>query len=154
VLPVSYQGSVLRARSGRAKRPATLALPGVSLNGEGGREQSDGSQGGPPGLPTVGLTIRTFGPAGCCAFVVWSREEVVQMDVAYALAGWVREWAGEQCPGEPRVSDMAVSVALNTYFGGASVAEACEQARSFVVSRTLHPAHRGIRPVAALSVAS
>lgn len=101
-----------------------------------------------------GLTIRTFDPVRSHAFVIRSYEEVVQMEAAYALAGWVREWTREQCPGEPRVPDMAVSVALSSFFGGASVAEACEQARSFVVSRTVHPAHRGNRQVAALSFAS
>ncbi len=109
---------------------------------------------GPSGFPADGLEVRTFGPAGCRAFVVRSSQEVVQVDVAYALAGWVREWTREQCPGEPRVSDMAVSIALSSYFGGASIAEACEQARSFVVSRTVHPAQKGHRPVASLSVAS
>jgi len=135
----------------------------AGLLGRAGEKWSFGpDQAGLPGYGSSGtlrflpdgLALGTFGPVGCCAFVVRSYQEVVQVDVAYILVGCVREWTREQCPGEPRVSDMAVSIALSSYFGGASVAEACEQARSFVLSRAAHPARNGNRPVAVLSIAS
>jgi hypothetical protein len=61
-------------------------------------------------------------------------QEVVDMDVVYALAGSVWDWTQQHCPDDPRAAHMAVSVALSSYADGASVAEACELARTFVVS--------------------
>jgi hypothetical protein len=65
------------------------------------------------------------------------------MDVAYALAGSVWDWTQRHCPDDPRVAQMAVSVALGSYAAGASVAEACERARAFVASWAHHPGHIG-----------
>jgi formylglycine-generating enzyme required for sulfatase activity len=62
------------------------------------------------------------------------------VDVELALAGSVWQWTRQHCPDDPRVAEKAVTVALSSYVGGASVAEACEQARSFVVSWVRHPA--------------
>lgn len=69
------------------------------------------------------------------------------MEVEFALAGSVWDWARQQCPNEPRVAKRAVGVAMSSYAGGASFAEACEEARAFVSSWNSHPAHRasGIR---------
>lgn len=64
------------------------------------------------------------------------------MDVELTLAGSVWNWARQCCPNEPRVAKRAVGVAMTSYAGGASVAEAYEEARAFVVSWTRHPAHR------------
>lgn len=63
------------------------------------------------------------------------------MDCEIAIARFAREWGLQQCPDEPRVAEIAVVVALNCFAGGASVAEACEQARAFVSSWVHHPAH-------------
>ena len=62
------------------------------------------------------------------------------MDVELALAGSVRDWTREHCPEDPHVVGRAVAMALTSYAGGASVAEACEQARAFVASWVHHPA--------------
>ena len=75
------------------------------------------------------------------------------MDVEFALAGSVWDRAREQCPNEPRVAKRAVAVAMNSYAGGASFAEACEEARAFVSSWNSHPA-RAIDGRARLPVAS
>ncbi len=61
------------------------------------------------------------------------------MDVEVALAETVRDWARANCPGEPSVAAGAVAMALNSYAGGASTAEACVEARAFVVSWTAPP---------------
>jgi hypothetical protein len=68
---------------------------------------------------------------------------VVDVEVEVALAEAVRDWTRECCPGEPSVSERAVAVALDSFVGGASVAEACEQARSYVRAWVYHPAHSG-----------
>lgn len=65
------------------------------------------------------------------------------MDVEVALADTVRDWARANCPGEPSVTSGAVATALNSLAGGASIAEAYEQARTFVASWQHHPAHGG-----------
>ncbi|GEM_PF-1379664 len=65
------------------------------------------------------------------------------MDNEIALAGVVRDWAQRQCPHDPSVAEGAVTVALSSFAGGASVSEACERAHAFVASRVCHPA--GIR---------
>jgi len=76
---------------------------------------------------------------------VSSHLEVVEVDVELALAGAVWDWTNGTCPDEPRVADDAVVLALKSYAGGASVAEAAEQARAFVSSWVHHPAHRSAR---------
>ncbi len=59
-----------------------------------------------------------------------------------ALAGSVQEWTRRHCPEDPRAAAGAVAVALNSYVGGASMAEACEQAHVFVGSWVRHPSHK------------
>ncbi len=76
------------------------------------------------------------------------------MDVALVLVGSVRDWTKEQCPDDPRVADRAAVVALQSYVGGASLAEACEQVRAFVHSWVDHPAHLDGRHTGRLPVAS
>lgn len=76
------------------------------------------------------------------------------MDVALALVGSVRDWAREQCPDDPWIVDRAAVLALGSYAGGASVAEACEQVRAFVHSWVHHPAHFDARHTGQLPVAS
>jgi hypothetical protein len=67
------------------------------------------------------------------------------VDVELALAGAVWDWTRGHCPDELLVADKAVMLALSSYAGGASVAEASEQARAFVSSWIHHPAHLGVR---------
>lgn len=76
------------------------------------------------------------------------------MDVELALAGSVWDWTRQQCPGDRRVADRAVTLALHSYAGGASVAEACEQVRAFVSSWVHHPSHLGLGQSRQLRVAS
>ena len=76
------------------------------------------------------------------------------MDVELALVGSVRDWTRQQCPDDPRVVDRAATLALRSYVGGASVAEACEQVRAFVTCWAHHPAHQDVRQAARLPVAS
>ncbi len=87
----------------------------------------------------------TFGPTDRCQIAVSSHWEVVDVDVEFALALAVRDWTRGHCPDERRVADKAVMLALSSYAGGASVAEASEQARAFVSSWIHHPAHQSAR---------
>ena len=65
------------------------------------------------------------------------------MDCEIELAGVVRDWAQRRCPDDPSVTEGAVTVALRSFDGGASVSEAYEMAHAFVACRVSHPA--GIR---------
>ena len=76
------------------------------------------------------------------------------MDVELALVESVRDWTREQCPNDSRVVDRAAALALSSYAGGASVAEACEQVRALVASWAHHPAHLGAQQTTRLAVAS
>ena len=76
------------------------------------------------------------------------------MDVELALAGSVWEWSRQRCPDDPHVAEKAVAVALSCYVGGASVAEACEQARAFVASWAHHPARMERAHAGSLRLAS
>ena len=57
------------------------------------------------------------------------------------LAGVVRGWAEELRPGEPAAAEGTVTVAMRCYAGGASVSEACREARGFLRGWTRHPSH-------------
>jgi hypothetical protein len=57
------------------------------------------------------------------------------------LAGIVRKWAEDVWADEPAAADGAVNVAMRCYAGGASVSEACREARSFLKCWVDHPAH-------------
>ena len=56
------------------------------------------------------------------------------------IADTVRKWVGSVAPGVPRLADQAAVVAVRAYEAGASVAEACEEARRYTESRLQHPA--------------
>lgn len=68
------------------------------------------------------------------------RDELVIEDV-------VRHWAAEMVPGEAGVVERAANIALVSYAAGASVAEACGEARMFVDCLARHPSNPGGRPV-------
>jgi hypothetical protein len=55
------------------------------------------------------------------------------------LAGQVKSWVERVAPGETDLCDAAVARALASYDGGASVSEACEEARRLVACRMRHP---------------
>ncbi len=61
------------------------------------------------------------------------------------LANAVRDWAEKAAPGDERTVQAAVETALYLFASGASVSEACEEARVMVESRLRHPSHA--RPV-------
>lgn len=70
------------------------------------------------------------------------------------LAGLVRDWASGVVPGEPAAANAAAAVALRCYAGGASVSEACREARRFVECWARHPAHQPVDREQRLRIAS
>ena len=63
------------------------------------------------------------------------------METELIIADTVRRWAREVLPDQPVAADAAAALAIRCYAGGASVAEACEEARRFVGSWSRHPSH-------------
>jgi hypothetical protein len=59
------------------------------------------------------------------------------------LAQVVRDWVGRVMPGEKGAVDAAVAAALRSFAGGASFAEACEEAHRLAGCWSRHPS----RPV-------
>ena len=57
------------------------------------------------------------------------------------LVELVRALVDQEFPGEPATSERAVAVAMAAYAQGASVTEACRQARGFLGSWARHPSH-------------
>jgi hypothetical protein len=55
------------------------------------------------------------------------------------LTEQVRCWVERVAPGESLLADAAVAKALTSYAAGASVSEACREARRLVESRLRHP---------------
>lgn len=70
------------------------------------------------------------------------------------LAGVVREWAEGAWPGDSDAADGAVSVAIGCYAGGASVSEACREARGFLRGWARHPSHARLNGEEPLPIAS
>ncbi|HEX4819527.1 MAG TPA: hypothetical protein VFV00_04925 [Acidimicrobiales bacterium] len=64
------------------------------------------------------------------------------METEFIIADTVRRWAHEVLPEEPAAGEAAAALAIRCYMGGASVAEACQEARHFVESWSRHPSHR------------
>ena len=61
----------------------------------------------------------------------------------------VRTWAARTLPGEPVVVERATNLALISYAAGASMHEACAEARTFVDCWARHPSlprTRGLGP--------
>ena len=79
----------------------------------------------------------------------WPEEVVgVGVDTAIRLALAVRDWADRTAPGATALGDRAVLVALSTYAGGSTAADADAAARQFLRSSLAHPSHAGDpRPV-------
>jgi hypothetical protein len=67
------------------------------------------------------------------------------------LIATVQTWAAELFRDDPHVGQRAAALALSAYIGGASLSEACHEARVFLAGRARHPAGRGGRPTRSLS---
>ena len=70
--------------------------------------------------------------------------EVVDVKNERVLSEIVRTWAQRQACCDAGAAERAASVAVRTYEGGASVTEACQAARAFVRSCSLHPSHLAV----------
>jgi len=70
------------------------------------------------------------------------------------LGETVRQWAAENFQDDPEVAELAASIAELAYGKGASVAEACMEARSFLGSWMRHPSHWGFDQVLLVGLAS
>jgi len=75
------------------------------------------------------------------------------MSPELVLAAVIRDWAA-LVPGEPRIGEVAVQVALATYAAGGSVSESWGLVRSFVDSWARHPARRQATARVPVDVAS
>lgn len=72
--------------------------------------------------------------------------------VELVLANAVRDWAQRVAPGDDATVRSAVETALYLFASGASVSEACEEARKRVLSRLRHPSRgRSVHRYAAAS---
>jgi hypothetical protein len=70
------------------------------------------------------------------------------------LAGQVRSWAAQTLPGDPAVAARATEVAIRSYRGGGSVADAFREARRYMQAWSRHPSRRRMAPGVLLSLAS
>lgn len=57
------------------------------------------------------------------------------------LASMARQWAARALPAAPWAAEAAERVALRAYANGASVSEACREARRLVAAWARHPSH-------------
>lgn len=57
------------------------------------------------------------------------------------LANAVKDWVEKIVPGDEPTAEAAVSTALALFVQGASVSEACQEARRRVLSRLRHPSY-------------
>lgn len=74
---------------------------------------------------------------------------VCRGDIELVLERCVRDWVETVTPGDERTAARAVARALGAYAAGASVPEACDQARRLVLGRMHHPSNRPTRVAAA-----
>lgn len=70
-----------------------------------------------------------------------TRREVSGITSEELLLDLVRDWVSDVLPGDAEAAADAAQVALSAYEGGASVSEACSEARRFVGSWCRHPSH-------------
>jgi hypothetical protein len=83
--------------------------------------------------------------------VLESCREVVRVTDEKLLVSMVQTWGAELFPDDPQVGRRAAALALSAYMGGASLSEACREARVFLAGRARHPAGRGGVPTRPLS---
>lgn len=55
------------------------------------------------------------------------------------IARVVRQWAEAVIPGDQAGADAAATLALGSFAAGATLSDACEQARTMVICRSHHP---------------
>jgi hypothetical protein len=55
------------------------------------------------------------------------------------LAKTMKSWAEQEFPGDKQAADLAVFLALRAFCGGASVSEACREARAAVTNKSQSP---------------
>jgi len=79
---------------------------------------------------------------------------VIDVTVELALADTVRAWVAQELPDEPTAASRAIDLAVRSYTGGASVSEACAEARAFVHCWARHPSHPRATPHAPLRLVS
>lgn len=63
------------------------------------------------------------------------------MEPELIIAELVREWVQHVRPDDAYAADAAAALAVRCYVGGASVADACTEAREFIGSWSRHPSH-------------
>ena len=64
------------------------------------------------------------------------------MEIEELLAHIVEAWAADMVPDEPQASAAAAEAAVSAYTGGASVSEACYEARALLSGWAPHPSRR------------
>ena len=93
-------------------------------------------------MTTTGATRPTLLPvAGTARARLVTRREITGMCSEDLLLALVGDWVAEVLPGATEAAADAAQVALRAYEGGASVSEACTEARRFVGSWYRHPSH-------------
>ena len=93
----------------------------------------------PPVVPGHGRTRSGIGPDGRQDAGRTVTSEVVPVTNETVLIEVVRAWVDQEFPREPATAERAVAMAADAR--GASVTEACRQARAFLGSWARHPAH-------------
>ncbi len=76
------------------------------------------------------------------------------MSAELILAEQVLYWVARVAPGDRLLADAAVAKALTSYASGASVSEACREARRLVESRLRHPSSPPISAPKSLAAVS
>ena len=71
-----------------------------------------------------------------------ARSETTIVTPELMVADSVRRWVDHVLPGDSAAADAATGLAVRCYIGGASVSEACSEARRFTGSWTRHPSHQ------------
>jgi hypothetical protein len=64
---------------------------------------------------------------------------VIPLTPELVLAETMKSWAEQVFPGDKQAADLAVFIALRAFCGGASVSEACREARAAATYTTQRP---------------
>jgi hypothetical protein len=67
------------------------------------------------------------------------KAEVVPLTLELVLAKTIKSWAEREFPGDKKAADLAVFIAFRAFCGGASVSEACREARAAVMDKSQRP---------------
>jgi len=88
--------------------------------------------------------IGTFDPPDTLGGSRTVASEVVRVPNELVLGEVVRAWVGQELPGDAEAAARVAARAQAAYARGASVGEACYQARAYLASWLRHPAHRKV----------